>query len=338
MGSALLLLTALAGCGGSALIEPRASFDNPQDVASRLPSTPAGGTASPPRAMALAAPSASSPGNDLPSRTDFASTSGKGGETGFSLAGIEEKLRAALEPDRPSTAQRQRLGDALADKVLSQARLTKDARLHQRIENIMRRLARAAREESPYPARWPVHVIESGRADAFTSGGGHLFITRGMIDLLGTDERIATVLAHEMAHNLLAHVWNAKEKKDMARRAHAFSREVLAEKMRMPWLGKSVSFLVNASLNTYSRQQEYDSDTLGLYLLVRAGWRPQAALETFDFLRRHFREQSGAKNFFYGRHPVYDRRRWYLANRIKAHYRQQAGLPPVRRANWKNGG
>jgi len=42
------------------------------------------------------------------------------------------------------------------------------------------------------------------------------------------------------------------------------------------------------------------------------------------------------KNFFYSHHPLYTRRRWYLANRIKAHYREQAGLPPVQRANWRS--
>ncbi len=176
--------------------------------------------------------------------------------------------------------------------------------------------------------------MDEKSADAFTAGGGNLFITTGMVDLLRTDERIATVLAHEMAHNLLGHVWAAKEKKDMARRAHRFSREVLAGKMRMGWLGDSVSFLVNTSLNVYSRQQEYDADAEGLHLMVVSGYPPQAVLETFDFLKRHFREEPALKNFFYSNHPLYDRRRWYLANRILAHYRAAAGLPPVRRANW----
>ena len=259
------------------------------------------------------------------------------GDETFSLAAIRERLRKAFSSSGPSTAQRQALGDTLAKKVLSRATPANDPSLQKRIDAIVARLARVAAQDNPWPSHWRVHILRDERPDAFTSGGGHLFITTGMIDLLQKDERIATVLAHEMGHNLLGHVWAAKEKKEMARNAHRFSKEVLAERMKLPWLGKSVSFVVNASLNTYSRQQEYDADGEGLDLLVRAGWKPQAALETFDYLKRRYREEASLKNFFYNNHPLYKRRRWYIENRIRAHYRAQAGLPPVRRANWKNG-
>ena len=250
------------------------------------------------------------------------------------LASLQKKIDAAFTPDKPSRAQRQKLGDDLTRKVLQQVKLARNNTERRRVEAIVRRLAQAARQESDWPRQWRVYLVDEKSADAFTAGGGNLFITTGMVDLLRTDERIATVLAHEMAHNLLGHVWAAKVRKDMARRAHRFSREVLGDKMRMGWLGDSLSFLVNTSLNIYSRQQEYDADAEGLHLLVLAGYRPQVALETFDYLKRHFREQSAVKNFFYSNHPLYHRRRWYLANRIRAYYRAQAGLPPVRRANW----
>ncbi len=261
---------------------------------------------------------------------------GDGPGTFSFLSDLNKKIDAAFTPDQPSRAARQKLGDDLARKVLEKVKLSHDKRQRGRVEAIVRRLARVARRESPWPARWRVYLVDEKSADAFTAGGGHLFITTGMIDLLRTDERIATVLAHEMAHNLLGHVWAAKEKKDMARRAHRFSREVLAGRMRMRWLGESLSFLVNTSLNVYSRQQEYDADGEGLHLLVLAGYRPQVALETFDYLKRHFREEAGLKNFFRSNHPLYERRRWYLANRIRAYYRAQAGLPPVRHANWRS--
>ena len=281
-------------------------------------------TSARPASAAVAGPTA---GQDATARAQA--------EPAFSLAAIKRRLDEAFTPSGPSIAQRQRLGDRLAEQVLARATPVKDPAVRRRVENIVSRLAVVAAGDNPWPARWRVHVLRDERPDAFTSGGGHIFITTGMIDLLRTDERIATVLAHEMAHNLLGHVWAAKEKKDMARSAHRFSRDVLAHKMNLPWLGKSVSFVVNASLNTYSRQQEYDADGEGLDLLVRAGYRPQVALETFDFLRGRYREEAALKNFFYNNHPLYKRRRWYIENRIRAYYRAQAGLPPVQRANWK---
>ena len=343
----------LAGCAGDGSLQQLQLADttptNTETAALGLNAAPADGMAMSAPALAgnnqqaPAARQASMPAIPIASARTSASpqpvatasqAEGEDESLALAWARLQRRINDAFTPKEPPAAERQKLGDALAQKVLASARLSKDKALQRRLQRIADRLAAAARKESDFPERWRVHVLETDRADAFTSGGGHLFITRGMVELLGTDERIATVLAHEMAHNLQAHVWAAREKKELARRANRFSREVLAEQMNMPWLGRSVAFLVRTSLNTYSRQQEHDADAAGLDLLVAAGYRPQAALETFDLLRRHFRQRSALQNFFKSHHPLYERRRWYLENRIRAHYRQQAGLPPVQRYNF----
>ncbi len=227
----------------------------------------------------------------------------------------------------------QDMGDELARRMLKKVRLSKDRGEKERLERLVARLAKA----TPRAVKdWHVYLVENPRPNAFTTGGGHLFITTGMVKLLGDDEKIATVLAHEMAHNTLAHVIYAREKKAMARDAHAFSWE-LARSTNMEWLGKSLSFLVNTTLNSYSRRQEDEADAEGLDYLVRAGWEPQVALRTFDVLSRHYRDAPELKNFFYGNHPTYNTRRWHIANVIRAHYRKEAGLPEVRRRNFRPG-
>ncbi len=234
------------------------------------------------------------------------------------------KERAALQAQ-------QEIGDQLAARMLKKVRLSKNKGETRRLERLMARLATA----TPRAVKdWHVYLVEDPRPNAFTTGGGHLFITTGMVRLLGDDEKIATVLAHEMAHNTLAHVIYAREKKAMARDAHAFSWE-LARSTNMEWLGKSLSFIVNTTLNSYSRQQEDEADAEGLDYLVKAGWEPQVALRTFDVLSRHYHDAPELKNFFYGNHPTYTTRRWHLANVIRAHYRKEAGLPEVRRRNFR---
>ncbi len=237
-----------------------------------------------------------------------------------------DKERAALQAQ-------QEIGNRLAERMLRKVRLSKDESEVRRLERLVARLAKA----TPRSVKdWHVYLVEDPRPNAFTTGGGHLFITTGMVRLLGDDERVATVLAHEMAHNTLAHVIYAREKKAMARDAHAFSWE-LARSTNMEWLGKSLSFIVNTTLNSYSRQQEDEADAEGLDYLVKAGWEPQVALRTFDVLAKHYHDAPELKNFFYGNHPTYTTRRWHLANVIRAHYRKEAGLPDVRRRNFRAG-
>jgi predicted Zn-dependent protease len=51
-----------------------------------------------------------------------------------------------------------------------------------------------------------VYLIDSPHANAFTPGGGHIFVTTGIIRRLRTEAQLAMVLAHEMAHNRAIHV------------------------------------------------------------------------------------------------------------------------------------
>ncbi len=250
------------------------------------------------------------------------------GRSGFGQ--LLARLDEALKPRTISREEQQKLGDALAGAMLERLTLSHDKERLARLERIMARLRKADRSGF----RWRVYLVDDPRPNAFTTGGGHLFVTTGMMDVLPDDGHLATVLAHEMAHNWLAHVVLAQEKKALAQNAHRFSREVLEKKLKMAWLGQSLSFIVNTSLNTYSRAQEDEADAEGMDLLVRAGWRPQVVLETFDRMKRVYRDQPAWKTFFYGNHPTYKNRRWHIQNLIRAHYRAQAGLPPPRPPNF----
>ena len=45
-----------------------------------------------------------------------------------------------------------------------------------------------------------VYLIESPNPNAFTSGGGHIFVTTGLVARMRTEAQMAMVLAHELAH------------------------------------------------------------------------------------------------------------------------------------------
>ena len=263
---------------------------------------------------------------------DAAAYPGQSGQTGKNaLARALEGLKAKAAPERISRARQQELGDRLAASMLKKTRLSTDKAMTARVKKIVKRIGAVIPDSG---LTWRTYLIDDAKANAFTTGGGHLFISTGMVNLLKDDGRIAAVLSHEMAHNTLGHVVDAQKKKAMARGMHEFSREVLTKQMRMRWLGRSLSFIVNTSLNSYSRGQEDEADARGMEYLVAAGWPPAKALETFDILSKTYRDQPQLKNFFYGNHPTYEARRWHLQNVIKAHFRQQAGLPEVRGPNF----
>jgi len=265
-----------------------------------------------------------------------AAFSGQGGAAGQShdLASpmaYLARLFGAGRPSGPNAAMRQKLGDELAARMLKKVHLATDKTLSAQARAILARLARAP---SAAGEPWRVYVVEDKLANAFTTGGGHIFITTGMMRILRDDALIAAVISHEMGHNILSHVIQAQKKKAETRNLHKYSREVLSGRMKLDWLGRMVSFLATTSLNRYSRNQEDEADAKGMEILVAAGYKPDAALRTFDRLSSVYKDEPALVNFFYGNHPTYRYRRWHLVNLIRAHFRKQAGLPPVRRANF----
>jgi len=50
-----------------------------------------------------------------------------------------------------------------------------------------------------------VMIIDSGEFNAFATSGGHIFVTRGLVDALNSEDAFAAVIAHEIAHIQLRH-------------------------------------------------------------------------------------------------------------------------------------
>src|SRR5690242_14107017 len=59
--------------------------------------------------------------------------------------------------------------------------------------------------------RFRFHYVDDDEINAFCDDGGHIYLHRGLLDYLETDEEIAAVMAHEMGHQIAAHV---EEKQD----------------------------------------------------------------------------------------------------------------------------
>ena len=54
-----------------------------------------------------------------------------------------------------------------------------------------------------YP--WQVFLLESDNLNAFSSGAGAIYVTRGLLKKLQTEAELASIISHEMAHQILGH-------------------------------------------------------------------------------------------------------------------------------------
>jgi predicted Zn-dependent protease len=132
-----------------------------------------------------------------------------------------------------------------------------------RVRHVVDRLAEAARNEplqreinlriKGYTFEWEVTVVRERQVNAFCLPAGKIVVFTGILPVAQTDDQLATVLSHEMAHAL----------------AHHGSERVARERGGGGVLG---------SLK-YDRYQESEADHIGVFLMAFAGYNPDEAVE-----------------------------------------------------------
>lgn len=197
-----------------------------------------------------------------------------------------------------------RMAQAQAQKFDATHKMWPDPLLETYLTGIVQKLVAVAKPR-PFPYR--VRVVSDPDMNAFTLGGGLLYIHAGLVARLENEAQLATVLGHEMAHVTEGHVTSGIE--------HAYKTQLLGDAAvtaggaaGIPVSGKTLELAygatMNAAINGHGRNQERDADRVGLEYMVKAGYDPREAPITFELLLVAYGDQPRLVNFFYGSHPA----------------------------------
>ena len=124
--------------------------------------------------------------------------------------------------------------------------------------------------------RWEVNLIGSRQINAFCMPGGKIAFYSGILDQLKlTDNEVATIMGHEIAHALREHA-RARMAKNAAT---GIGANLLSNVLGLGQLGQTVTSY-GAQLLTlqFSRSDESDADLVGMELAARAGFDPRAGV------------------------------------------------------------
>ncbi len=152
--------------------------------------------------------------------------------------------------------------------------------------------------------RWEVNLIRSNEVNAFCMPGGKIAFFTGILERLQlTDDEIAMVMGHEMAHALREH---ARERIGKTQ-ATGVGLSLAARLLGLGDLGDAAANIGTQLLSlTFSRENESEADLVGLELAARAGYAPQAGAR----LWRKMAEISGSNGnlAFLSTHPSGEQR------------------------------
>jgi predicted Zn-dependent protease len=189
---------------------------------------------------------------------------------------------AAVYPDAEVSAVWHALGAAYVRKALDDRTLDRDPALNVRIDAVTAKVAAAVAAIEP---RFPVSYWRTILVDGFGHGatafpGGTLIVDATFVrrhEL--TDEELALVIAHEMAHVVAGH---ASEKL-------SFMAGLMRDKAQAPSAHAAlIAFFTSDghadAFRPIALQQEREADRIGARFLAKSGYDPQRALLLFDKL------------------------------------------------------
>ncbi|MDR1211091.1 MAG: M48 family metalloprotease [Spirochaetaceae bacterium] len=145
-----------------------------------------------------------------------------------------------------------------------------------------------------------VAILDSDEINGFATSGGHIFLTRGLIACAESEDALAAVIAHEIAHIQLQHSLEAikKGRKTQAILTTAGSIAGAIDNDNIAALtdafGESIQSAISTMVNSgYARDQEFDADKTALGLMAEAGYDPAALIEMLTVLKTN---QGGQPN------------------------------------------
>jgi predicted Zn-dependent protease len=187
------------------------------------------------------------------------------GKKEFSLLSVSQEIELGQQADQQIVAQ----FGVYSDQAVS----TYVASLGQRI---------AAKAENP-GYNFTFRVLDSPVINAFALPGGYVYVTRGLLSHLQNDAQLAVVLGHEIGHITARHSARAYTNAQLANIGLGLG-SVPVEEIR-PFLG-ALQTGIQLLFLKFSRDNESESDDLGVKYATLAGFQASEGSEFFRSLKR----------------------------------------------------
>ena len=181
-----------------------------------------------------------------------------------------------------SDAQMQKLGGESFETLKQSEKISKNKQLTTYVNCVSNRIISVLPDKSQ---RWEVVLFESDQVNAFALPGGHIGVYTGLLKVAENQDQLAAVIGHEITHVLAQHgneqvsrsqlTGIGMQVADVALGASGVANKDLY--MAGLGLGAQVGIIL-----PFGRDQESEADLLGLELMAKAGFDPQASISLWQ--------------------------------------------------------
>lgn len=196
------------------------------------------------------------------------------------------------------------MGTEMSVSVENQIGLYRQLSLESYVSTVGNRLVE---QLGPTPYTFRFAIVDQFEPNAFATPGGFIYVSRGLLAQMNSEDELAGVLAHEISHVTQRH------------HARQAGRSLGAGLLTIPGravgivsrdLGNMINAPIEAAgqvyLASFSRSQETEADAVGLKLSASAGYDPMALAAALSGIERSVEALTGKKNqaSFFDTHPT----------------------------------
>lgn len=250
------------------------------------------------------------------------------------LGALAPRAQAAKDTDEV------KIGQEASAELEKEYKLVTDEAYVGRVTRIGQELADIANSQE-FPATYgsskvkkftyTFKVLDDKDVNALSMPGGFVYVNKGLVDYVQSDDELAGVLAHEIAHIAHHHMLSLIKEQAKGMNQLALVLVALIAARSSPENTGNVlmgaRFVQLARLNGYSRQAEEDADLTGLSLLLKSHYNPVGMLTFMERLARDEIQRPAINWGVYQTHPYPAERAHEVEAKLKA-----LGIPINRRA------
>ncbi|MFP6738494.1 MAG: M48 family metallopeptidase, partial [Planctomycetota bacterium] len=197
-------------------------------------------------------------------------------------------LKSIGKPGGPLAEIEKLVGRRVREKLLSKTPEIEKTKAAETVQRIGRRLAACARR-SYIPFRFI--VVDDPHPNASAIPGGSILITQALLDICPSEDEIAGVLAHEVAHIDSSHYLKRLGASMVIRRLVSINNALLSKAIKL------AEELIDRG---YSQENEFEADREGARLAKRAGFDPRGLRQALEILEDNCQ---GEPYSFFDTHP-----------------------------------
>lgn len=158
----------------------------------------------------------------------------------------------------------------------------------------------AAQIDQDLPFEFSFQLVNMIEPNAFSIPAGYVYVSRGILPLLNSEDQIATIIGHEIAHVLRRH--SARQMQKSILPTVLTIPGLLVGGLISPELGNIINAPINAAgtiyLSSYSRGQENEADEIGVLLAAKAGYKPTELGVALDQIEKFVKLYTGEDSKF----------------------------------------